>query len=120
LTCRGKLWKNFIAWANNQDEPVVAVCDPVKESHAYVDWSKYGRRAALAQWVVAVRGGKPTSGDFLLAGPMSDAFNLAAVTLRLGGKRLFFDSANMKITNVPEANDCLVREYRKGWELTGV
>jgi hypothetical protein len=26
----------------------------------------------------------------------------------------------MKVTNVPEANKYLVREYRKGWELTAV
>ena len=81
--------------------------------------SERGQREALTQWVGAVRGGKPTYGDFLLAGPISDAFNLAAVSLRLGGKRLLFDSANAKITNIPEANNHLVREYRKGWELTG-
>jgi hypothetical protein len=39
--------------------------------------------------------------------------------LRLGGKRLLWDAANAKITNVPEANKYLSREYRKGWELTG-
>jgi hypothetical protein len=73
----------------------------------------------LAQWVGAVRGGKATYGDFLLARPISDAFTLAGVSLRLGGKRLLFDSANAKITNLPEANNYLAREYRKGWELTG-
>src|SRR5687767_10832956 len=72
-----------------------------------------------AAWVAAFKGGKPTYGDFLLAGPISDAFNLGAVSLRLGGRRLLFDSPNMKVTNVPEANKYLVREYRKGWELTG-
>ena len=71
-------------------------------------------------WVAAFKGGKPTYGDFLLAGPISDAFNLGAVSLRLGGRRLLFDSSNMKVTNVPEANKYLVREYRQGWELTGV
>jgi hypothetical protein len=70
-------------------------------------------------WVAACKGGKPTYGDFRLAGPISDAFNLAAVSLRMGGKRLLFDAANMKVTNVAEANKLLVREYRKGWELTG-
>ncbi len=60
------------------------------------------------------------SGDFLLAGPISDAFNLGAVSLRLGGKRLCFDTAAGKVTNVAEANRCLVREYRPGWELTGM
>jgi hypothetical protein len=50
--------------------------------------------------VAAARGGKPTYGDFLLAHPISEAFNLAAVSLRLGGKRLLFDAAGGRITNV--------------------
>jgi hypothetical protein len=70
------------------------------------------------EWVMGFREGRPTYGNFLLAGPISDAFNLAAVSLRLGGKRLRFDAANAKITNLPEANKLLTREYRKGWELT--
>jgi hypothetical protein len=78
-----------------------------------------GRAEAAASWVAAFRGGKPTYGDFLLAGPISDAFNLGAVSLRLGGRRLLFDAANAKVTNVPEANKCLTRQYRPGWELTG-
>jgi hypothetical protein len=72
-----------------------------------------------ASWVAAFKGGKPTYGDFLLAGPISDAFNLGAVSLRLGGRRLLFDAANMNITNVAEANRLLTRDYRKGWELAG-
>jgi predicted dehydrogenase len=77
------------------------------------------RRDAGALWVAACKGGQPTYGDFLLAGPISDAFTLAAVSLRLGGKRLLFDAASGKVTNLPEANKCLTREYRPGWELTG-
>jgi Oxidoreductase family, C-terminal alpha/beta domain/Oxidoreductase family, NAD-binding Rossmann fold len=77
------------------------------------------RAERAAPWVAAVHGGKPTYGDFLLAGPISDAFNLAAVSLRLGGRRLLFDAANARVTNVPEANAYLGREYRKGWELKG-
>jgi hypothetical protein len=68
--------------------------------------------------VAACKGGPPTYGDFLLAGPISDAFNLGAVSLRLGGKRLAFDATGPKVTNVAEANKCLTREYRSGWELT--
>jgi hypothetical protein len=72
---------------------------------------------ADAEWVAAFKAGRSTYGDFLLAGPISDAFNLAAVSLRLGGKRLVFDAASAKITNVAGANKYLTREYRKGWEL---
>jgi hypothetical protein len=77
-----------------------------------------GQGQGDAAWISAFKGGKPTYGSFLLAGPISDAFNLGAVSLRLGGRRLRFDAVAMKVTNVPEANKHLFREYRKGWELT--
>ena len=75
------------------------------------------RHLAEVAWTAAFRGGPATYGDFLLAGPISDAFNLAAVSLRLGGRKLRFDSAKSKVVNVPEANQFLGRSYRKGWEL---
>ena len=70
-----------------------------------------------SEWVEMFRNGRPSYGDFLLAGSISDAFNLGAISLRLGGRRLRFDAAAMKVTNVPEANQLLRREYRRGWEL---
>jgi hypothetical protein len=79
-----------------------------------------GSRADAARppsWVQAFQGGPPSEGDFLLAGPISEAFNLGAVSLRLGGKRLVWDAQAASICNVPEANKYLTREYRKGWEL---
>ena len=68
------------------------------------------------EFIAACRGIKPSSADFSHAGPISEAFNLAAISLRTG-RRLEYDAAAMKITNVPEANKYLTREYRKGWEL---
>jgi hypothetical protein len=67
-------------------------------------------------WVQAVKTGQQSPGSFLNAGPITDAVNLAAVALR-AGKKVLFDSASMTITNAPEANQYLRREYRKGWEL---
>jgi predicted dehydrogenase len=78
------------------------------------------RTSSLTAWVAAARGGKPTYGDFRLAGSISDAFNLGAVSLRLGGKRLLFDAAAARVTNAPDANRYLTREYRRGWELAVV
>jgi len=74
-------------------------------------------RDAGTSWPAAFKGGKRTYGDFLLAGPISDAFNLAAVSLRLGGKRLLFDAAKGEVTNCPAAKPYLIRQYRPGWEL---
>lgn len=70
-----------------------------------------------AAWIAAFKGGPTSYGDFTLAGPISDMMNLAAISLRLGGRRLLFDSAACKITNVPEANKLLTRQYRPGWEI---
>lgn len=76
-----------------------------------------GERMGDIEWVTGFRENRPTYGDFLLAGPISDAFNLAAISLRMGGRRLAFDAEQGRITNVAEANKYLTREYRKGWEL---
>ena len=73
------------------------------------------RHAGLREWIAAVRGGPQPAGCFSNAGPLTEAVNLYAVALRTG-KRLHYDAGNTKITNVPEANAHLSRNYRKGWE----
>jgi hypothetical protein len=73
--------------------------------------------ARNAAWIAAFKGGPASYGDFQMAGAISDAMNLASISLRLGGRRLHWDSAGAKITNVPEANRFLTRDYRPGWEI---
>jgi predicted dehydrogenase len=73
--------------------------------------------ARNAAWIAAFKGGPTSYGDFQLAGPISDAVNLASISLRLGGRRVLFDSAAARITNISEANKLLTREYRPGWEI---
>ncbi len=70
----------------------------------------------MRQWMAACRGGKQSPGCFLNAGPISEAMNLYAVALRTR-RRLKYDAEAVKITNVPEANQYLAREYRNGWKL---
>jgi hypothetical protein len=70
----------------------------------------------IKQWIACCRAGAQSPGSFLHAGPISDAMNLYSISLRTG-KRLLYDAGTIKITNVPEANKYLQREYRKGFEL---
>ncbi len=88
--------------------------------------TSYARGEAL--WVQAMKGGAPSPGSFLNAGPISETVCLAAVALRAGRQRsgvrvypapikVLYDSASMKITNLPDANKYLTRDYRPGWEL---
>ncbi|HOD80113.1 MAG: Glucose--fructose oxidoreductase precursor [Planctomycetes bacterium ADurb.Bin126] len=83
-----------------------------------------GKREALktqsampaGAWLEAMRGGPPSPGSFLNAAAIADAVNLGTVALRTG-RKVLFDSSQMRITNVGEANRLLAREYRPGWVL---
>lgn len=108
---KGKILAGFLG-----ESPVVIPQSKNGEFKAAVRDLKPAVRKSSA-WVEAFKGGEPTVGNFLLAGPITDAFNLGSISLRMGGKRLAWDSANLKITNVAEANKYLTRDYRKGWEL---
>lgn len=71
-----------------------------------------------AEWVKACKEGTPTRSAFeTFAGPLTEAVLLGTVCVRTGGKRLFWDSTNLKVTNLPEANEYLHYEYRPGWTL---
>ncbi len=63
--------------------------------------------------------GKQCPGNFRDSWPITEAINLYAVALRTG-KTLHYDATSMKITNLPDANKYLSREYRKGWEPSSI
>jgi hypothetical protein len=65
----------------------------------------------------ALRGIRPSRGNFKNVQPISETIALGNLAIRMGGQRLQWDSQNLKVTNVPEANQYATREYRPGWEL---
>jgi hypothetical protein len=67
-------------------------------------------------WINSFKNKTQSPGSFIYAGPVTETILLGAVALR-AGKRVEYDSAAMKITNFPEADKYLIREYRKGWEI---
>lgn len=70
------------------------------------------------EWIQACKEGTPTRSAFdRFAGPLTEAVLLGTVCVRTGGQRLLWDSANLKVTNSPEANEYLHYEYRTGWTL---
>lgn len=70
--------------------------------------------AALQSFIDACKSGKQYPGNFREAEFITEAINLYAVALRTN-KLLKYDAANVTITNVPDANKYLSREYRAGW-----
>ncbi|MCF6310946.1 MAG: Gfo/Idh/MocA family oxidoreductase [Verrucomicrobiales bacterium] len=71
-------------------------------------------------WVDACLSGEKISDDFAYAGPLTEAVQLGNVAAHFPGKTLKWDAAQLKITNLPEANAYLTKEYRKGWEVEAV
>jgi hypothetical protein len=67
-------------------------------------------------WTDSFRNKTQSPGSFIYAGPVTETILLGAVALR-ARKKVEYDSAAMKITNIPEANKFLTREYRPGWEI---
>lgn len=69
------------------------------------------------EWMLACKAGTPnTTCNFDYSGALTECVLLGNVAYR-SGKRLEWDSAALKVTNAPEANKFLRREYRQGWTL---
>lgn len=72
------------------------------------------------EWAEACTGkGKP-SANFDYAGPLTEAVLLGSVAVRFPQTTLEWNAAKLKFTNVPEANQFIRRQYRKGWEVKGL
>ena len=68
------------------------------------------------EWIEACKGGPNPGANFDYAGPLTETVLLGNVAIRTGEK-LEWDAENFKITNLPDANKYLHRDYRKGWTL---
>jgi len=67
-------------------------------------------------WIRACKGGKPACSNFDYAGPLTEVVLLGNLALR-AGRKLQWDGPNMKCTNVPEANQYVKKQYRRGWTI---
>jgi hypothetical protein len=79
------------------------------------------------EWIAACKGqcegaqhgtSSKTHCDFDYSGVMMEQMLLGLVAHR-AGKKLEYDPAKGCITNAPEANDYLKRQYRRGWTFNG-
>ena len=68
-------------------------------------------------WLDACKGGDPASSNFDYGGPLTEMVLLGVIAMRVGDKKLLWDSENMRFTNSEEANELIKPAYRKGWSL---
>jgi hypothetical protein len=68
------------------------------------------------EWVDACRGGAKPLSSFDYAAPFTETAILGTMAIRLN-QPLEWDAQAMQVTNVPEADALIRREYRRGWVL---
>jgi predicted dehydrogenase len=68
-------------------------------------------------WVDAAKGKTAVSSPFEYAAKLTEIMLLGVVALK-AGKKIEYDAANMRVTNVQSANQYLEREPRAGWSST--
>ena len=71
-------------------------------------------------WVDGILTGKQPSDGFDYGGPLTESVLLGNIAARFRGETLKWDHDALKITNHPEANQWLRRDYRDGWNIEAV
>lgn len=69
------------------------------------------------QWVDACLGNGKAEANFDYSGPLTETAQLGNLAINFPDQTLNWDARNFKIKNLPEANKCLHKEYRDGWQV---
>lgn len=111
---QGKILAGFHA-----DNPQIIAGKRAGESFKHDKPDRSAEQYIPKKFIEGCLAGKQCPGSIRDAWPLTEAINLYAVALR-AGKTLYYDASSMKITNVPDANKYLSREYRKGWDPSSI
>lgn len=69
------------------------------------------------EWLLSCKGGPKPVSNFDYAGPLTEIVLLGVLSLYAPGKRLQWDSPNLRVKNAPELTPYIHAEYRAGWSL---
>ena len=67
-------------------------------------------------WIQACKTGEPAASNFDYSGPFTEMVNFGNLVVK-SGKKLRWDNIKGVVTNVPNPDEIVSKEYRKGWEL---
>ncbi|MEO7042105.1 MAG: Gfo/Idh/MocA family oxidoreductase [Gemmatimonadaceae bacterium] len=84
----------------------------VPKTYERIPWSHE------VNWAKACMGQATASSPIEYGARLTETMLLGVVALRTGqGRKLLYDGERMTVTNIPEANQYLTREYRAGWSV---
>lgn len=70
----------------------------------------------FAEWIRACKGGPPAGSNFAYAAKLTELCLLSNVAVR-ARRAIEWDAAEMRVTNLPYANEYLTKQYRPGWGI---
>lgn len=88
----------------------------VKMPEPWIPRFEEGSNGHYLEWIQACKGGRKPLSNFDYAGPLTEAILLGNVAVK-AGRKIEWDSPAMKVTNMPEMDRYISREYREGWSL---
>ena len=105
---KGKLWAEY------DKAPFIV---PVSRKDDFKQPEKTIPRSPghYAEFIEAAKGGKPAGSDFVIKATKLTEFVLLGNLAVRAGKKIEWDAEAGKVTNVPEANDYVMRQPRAGW-----
>ncbi len=68
-------------------------------------------------WIDAIKGGPQASSNFDYGAVLTEITLLGVVSLRMGGKKIYWDAENLKAKGLPEADAYIKEPVREGWEM---
>ena len=68
-------------------------------------------------WLNAIKNGGQAGSNFDYGGPLTELARLGIIAMQMLGRKLEWDSENMRFTNCDEANQFINPPYRQGWTL---
>jgi predicted dehydrogenase len=102
-------------------QSLMEVAQKVPQTYFRVERSGEGPMAQAKHrmnWANAIRGKEKATCPFEYASRLTETMLLGVVAMKAGqSKKIVYDGEKGQITNLPEANQYLHREYRKGWTL---
>lgn len=74
------------------------------------------RGGPIAEWLEAIRNGTQPGANFEYASRLTEVVLLGNLAIRLG-RTIKWDSENLKVVGIPEADPMIKRQYRESWEF---
>ena len=69
------------------------------------------------EWLQACKGGQKALSSFDYSGQLTEMVLLGNLAVRLD-KKINWNAKTLKVTNAPEADELIRREYRRGWDIS--